>query len=567
MRFRPPISLLLLGLGSLLSIAAISTESYTESLVLTPFPDGKLHSDFRFDLSGPWTYEAPNLSSNTITQHHSLLPRLLTSLTRQFSVTHFRLTLSSGRWYSHWPLHLPAELPASGIELTAWLELLEGESEQEEQERWEKFVGAVGGLFCAGIEGREAKRETTSPSWAFEFEGEGDETEHRLYRLALPRLAAACTESLTPFLSLLPCASHAGLSSLLNPHRLFDGEWTLIDIGVKRFEEEINVSLGVGSVLDPVRKDRLSGQLGRREFSFSSLYDRTLKTACPVASHSEVQLVVPTDSINPFSIEPDAGKELRNVGGRDVTVWDTGKALESGTLDVRMTWPDENPFRYPLINQLTPLPISTRRLLNGYGQERGRIGIEIKNNLAREIEVIWVETWPWWIRGFVSSLESKVNETVSEDSVVRTDYTPPISRSRPSTLQVLLRLPPLSTSQHTLDYESSTLWYTEYPSDSNRGFSVPGSILLLLDSDSSNSSNTSRRPVLLKLQTPTTLLSLPLPDFSMPYNVIILTSTTIALYFGSIVNGLMRRWFCVDVSSSEDDGDGGGEGKGKEKRQ
>lgn len=33
----------------------------------------------------------------------------------------------------------------------------------------------------------------------------------------------------------------------------------------------------------------------------------------------------------------------------------------------------------------------------------------------------------------------------------------------------------------------------------------------------------------------------------MPYNVIILSSTVIALYFGSVVNGLLRRWTCVDL--------------------
>jgi hypothetical protein len=56
------------------------------------------------------------------------------------------------------------------------MELLEGESRHEEAERWEKFVGAVGGLFCAGIEGKEAKIETTSPTWAFDFDGEGDQS-------------------------------------------------------------------------------------------------------------------------------------------------------------------------------------------------------------------------------------------------------------------------------------------------------------------------------------------------------------------------------------------------------
>lgn len=102
-----------------------------------------------------------------------------------------------------------------------------------------------------------------------------------MYRLALPRLAAACTESLTPFLSLLPCSSHAGLGSLLNPHRLLDGEWTLIDIGVKRLAEEIAVSLGIGSVLDPVRKDRLSGQLGRRGTELPFLYNRVPASLSP----------------------------------------------------------------------------------------------------------------------------------------------------------------------------------------------------------------------------------------------------------------------------------------------
>jgi hypothetical protein len=41
------------------------------------------------------------------------------------------------------------------------------------------------------------------------------------------------------------------------------------------------------------------------------------------------------------------------------------------------------------------------------------------------------------------------------------------------------------------------------------------------------------------------LLVLPTPDFSMPYNVITLTSTLIALFFGSLFN-LMMREFVVD---------------------
>lgn len=216
---------------------------------------------------------------------HTLLPRLLTSLVRQHRVGSFHLTLSSGRWQPTWPLHLPAEVPASGIELTAWLERLEGETDDDERDRWEAFTSAVSGLFCAGIVADGVKTSTSSPTWTVPFDGEGDErgacpplprcktstdisplAEYSLYRLTMPRLAAACTESLTPFLSLLPCSYHAGLSSLLNPHRLFDGDFTLIGVRfpLKEAEEKALFELEVGSVLDPVRKDRLTGQLGRR---------------------------------------------------------------------------------------------------------------------------------------------------------------------------------------------------------------------------------------------------------------------------------------------------------------
>lgn len=50
------------------------------------------------------------------------------------------------------------------------------------------------------------------------------------------------------------------------------------------------------------------------------------------------------------------------------------------------------------------------------------------------------------------------------------------------------------------------------------------------------------------LRTPSLLLSLPTPDFSMPYNVIILSSTVIALAFGSVFNLLVRRFVVLETS-------------------
>ncbi|GEM12335.1 phosphatidylinositol glycan, class T [Rhodotorula toruloides] len=511
------VSLLLVSLGCTALANASSSvaraDSYRESLRLTPFPDGKVHSEFSFRLEGAWRDEGLALAENVVVHDHTLLPRLLTSLVRQHRVASFHLTLSSGRWRPTWPLHMRTEVPASGIELTAWLERLEGEKNEDERERWEDFTSGVSGLFCAGVVADGVKTSTSSPTWTVPFNGEGDEREYSLYSLTMPRLAAACTESLTPFLSLLPCSYHAGLSSLLNPHRLFDGDFTLIGVNflLREAEEKAAVELEVESVLDPVRKDRLTGQLGRREFSMRSLYERTLATACPVARDSRIELVVPTHSVNPFSIEPDIAREVTKIDGQEVAVWDTKRALETAALDVRITWPGESVFHNPAPSKLPQAPVAARRLLFGVGQERGRI-----------------------------------------ERVLDLDYTPSVARERPSTLQALVRLPPKSTTRLTLAYQSASLWYTEYPSDSNRGFSVPGATVVLLPPAQDEPISLRRRGVLesrrpvLRLQTPTTLLSLPTPDFSMPYNVIILTSTVMALFFGSVMNGMMRRWWIVD---------------------
>lgn len=51
------------------------------------------------------------------------------------------------------------------------------------------------------------------------------------------------------------------------------------------------------------------------------------------------------------------------------------------------------------------------------------------------------------------------------------------------------------------------------------------------------------KQVMMRIATPTLLLSMPLPDFTMPYNVITLTCTVIALFYGSVFNLFYRRYY------------------------
>ena len=90
----------------------------------------------------------------------------------------------------------------------------------------------------------------------------------------------------------------------------------------------------------------------------------------------------------------------------------------------------------------------------------------------------------------------------------------------------------------TYDFDKAILRYTEYPPDANRGFDVAPATIRLVSTVEDGQS--------MYLRTTSLLLPLPTPDFSMPYNVIILTSTVIAMAFGSVFNLLVRRFVAAD---------------------
>jgi hypothetical protein len=54
--------------------------------------------------------------------------------------------------------------------------------------------------------------------------------------------------------------------------------------------------------------------------------------------------------------------------------------------------------QYRTASTFSPPPISMKRLLAGYGQERGTIGIEVVNNLDAPVDAVYVESWPWWLK-------------------------------------------------------------------------------------------------------------------------------------------------------------------------
>jgi phosphatidylinositol glycan class T len=134
--------------------------------------------------------------------------------------------------------------------------------------RWLTLTNALSGLFCASLNFIDSTR-TIRPVMSFEPKGHlTNSTLENLHLLhgTLPR-EVVCTENLTPFLKLLPCKGKAGISSLLDGHKLFDASWQSMSIDVRPVCPEdggecgLEINQTIDMVLDIQRSKRPRGML------------------------------------------------------------------------------------------------------------------------------------------------------------------------------------------------------------------------------------------------------------------------------------------------------------------
>ncbi|KAL5501912.1 GPI16 [Sanghuangporus vaninii] len=513
-------------------LAAGNSENFDELLTVRSLRDGRVTTRFLFSITqaGATPRVPDTILEEDEPQHYSLFPLSLGQILREYAVTEVHLSLNAGKWdYGSWGM--PEDLAvASGAELWAWM----GDSDRVSvDERWKGLRNALSGLFCASI-GEMNEMRTTSPTYAFRPEGQlpllspNRTITYQLRHASLPS-EHVCTENLTPFLKLLPCKSLAGIASLLNPHRLFDADWHGMSIHVTWDEHEgVKLQLSVQAVFDPVR---LSTQQ-KRDFSFQSLFDGSISTACSVASNSKVEVALPQGVGYAITPEPLAFRD-------QIAVYDTSKPV-SQPLDISVRYPAEGSFSYPLelCSPLTEFEIS--RTFVGTTQSSGKLTVSIQNNRADDLQILYVETMPWLVTFYLHTLDLRVDGQKRDELMTRLKYAPPEAHGRPTLLEVELTIPASSTLQVSMEVIRSFLRYTEHPPDAHRGWDMPPAVFVVRNGSDSMTygERVYTRPVLVDVAT---------PDFSMPYNVIIMSSTLIALIFGSIFNLLTRRFVAIKV--------------------
>lgn len=459
--------------------------------------------------------------------------------------------------------------------------------------KWITLTQSLSGLFCASLNFIDSTR-TTRPVASFEPAGDHLPSKNlHLLHGTLPG-EVVCTENLTPFLKLLPCKGKAGVASLLDGHKLFDAAWQSMAIDVRpicppsgeclmQVDQTVDIVLDIdrskrtrgeccGSAFqekktnfflgDPIPRPVPADQLvcdtskpyhrddtcyplektGGKGWSISELFGRTISGSCPLAD---------SQSSNEGTVC------LRTSPVRDVYLSSGSATTESADKFTRCYTPSSSePFDLKLLEQEmadseTDVPLAepvlhAERTIVGHGQERGGMRIILDNPSSESaVDFIYFETLPWFLRPYIHTMQATITErngvhrqVPASDFIKDTFYRPGIDRERGTQLELALSVPPASTVTLTYDFEKAILRYTEYPPDANRGFNVAPAVIKIA----------AAQPIYIR--TTSLLLPLPTPDFSMPYNVIILTSTVIALAFGSIFNLLVRRFVTTEEAAA-----------------
>lgn len=286
-------------------------------------------------------------------------------------------------------------------------------------------------------------------------------------------------------------------------------------------------------------------------WSLEEVFGRPIKGSCPLSDENDAKqvLCIQTPAERTFEIRTGESKRAAEQTTSDLRCMPLPSGAEEG-LDFDLIFPKQS------LNSTLSLaqpPLHALRGITGHGQERGGVEAVLSNPSSESVSLIYLESLPWFMKPYLHTLKVVVsgsNGPRNFQPLKETYYRPAIDRERGSHLELLLELPPLSTLTLSYDFEKAILRYTEYPPDANRGFDAPPAVIRILPSAADNLLDADKMQKGIYLRTTSILLPLPTPDFSMPYNVIILTSTVMALGFGSIFNLLYRRFVGADEIES-----------------
>ncbi|XP_041375880.1 GPI transamidase component PIG-T-like [Gigantopelta aegis] len=535
--------------------SSVTNDDFKEELLIKPLPSG--HTYFHFQFTTLWNSSIENPQEFN---HYRLFPKSLGDVLSTYKVQELHLSQTQGLWhYEKWGY--PVEDAPSGAELWVWFQPTVANVDQT----WSNLVNAVSGLFCTSLNFLDSKL-TISPRWSFRPRGLAPEgysaSSHFVRYGALPG-EVVCTENLTPWTKLLPCHTKVGLSTLFNAIKLYDADYHSLavhtrpvcqGIGCSHTAMELSLSLAVVF-------DTSTSGYGLQPWSIKKLFGNVLTTQCPLSSSSKVFFDITSQNETRFTVLPQSDmvrQVMRGGDERTYNVYDIGKQTAGGrVLNIAVKTTQKSVY-----TDISPPPVYAQRYITGYGLERGGVTCLIYNSLSEDMSVIYMDTLPWYMRVFFKSLVIENAGTAIKPFKIH--YIPGKDRSRPYQFELVFRLKANSITKISFEFQRAFLKWTEYPPDANHGFAVNSAVISMMLPTAKNYTATPQYSAILessmtdkserfflRIHTESLLVSLPTPDFSMPYNVICLACTVVAIAFGSIHNLTTRKFGVLDPTKKK----------------
>jgi len=582
---------------------SLELDSFDEALHLQPLPP--VHDSaqlflarFEFSITGA-------LSEAFRADQFDIFPKPLGKLLNAHrAIEAFEATLTRGRWKQEEWGAAPREFRPPGAVLAT---ALGGESELETADAFRFLVSTLAGTLCASFEGMEPTLSAAAVSMASEGRqvsgaaaADGEKPAPSLQTssvgarpLSLPNDWAAagqrlrmatlpyepvCTENLTPWLKLLPCGRHRGLAALLPHLAVSIAESPLTSLSLTAAVHKHRALVELRASLDVV----LPGSQEIRSGSGSLLayleaFVARGAVSCPAAGSSELMMFYPS-APPPSLLQQPGARQVSGAGETGKTlVLPTSALTQPGVLAQLLK---VTPGPSDVVMQRSAGQLSVMRdMLSQEGRSErmhGRYLLRIVNH-GHGRHIYFVDQLPFFIRPLWHTIRAVFLDDGIEKEVLGLEAMRQLglrltssdgSRS-PTELFLSLDLKLGSSISIFLDVMKNFIHFREFSFACEKGFDVGGAVWLdaelqqpgqsgvmlpsvgttdliaSLEANSLHNSNFAQGMWKLHF-TEGLLVLLPMPDFSMPFNVIALSSTAVTFFFGALFRvtaaGRQRHW-------------------------
>ncbi|VBB31932.1 unnamed protein product [Acanthocheilonema viteae] len=497
--------LLIVSYGSVDLRTLKGKDTYAEELLIKRLKSGHLLAQFRFVIT----------SDAKSGLDYVLFPRIISEVVTKHHIQEFHLSLTQGFWrLNEWGVQ-PQPSSPSGAQLYA---LISGNSTSKlVDERWSSFVNSMNGIFCTSLLDI-LPTYTAVPQLSFSHMG-----------YVNPKGSSQISEIQLSSKRLLSSNLKLSVYIYLN---LQDGT---TNCGTRR---RLELSLNFVSGLDLKSRNL--------DWSFRHIFGRRIDQKCVVADRDIVLFEVDRKVMMENS-------EQRKIGDRIYSLYNIS-AYPHHTFPIDISAKYESRLELPIDN--SPTLVTIRTYASGTDQQSGRLISILRNGQHIPQCVVYTHVVPWFIKIYYHTIRFTCHsldikqEQFLEAKVNKKVFVSAKDRQRPFLLEWNVTLPENSFCEISFEFDKAFLRVSEYPPDANHGFYIPAPVITFTAAaelwkrnrtDLGDSLTTTYDEILgakssriITMHGEVLLVLLPVPDFSMPFNVICLVCTAIAMLFGPV---------------------------------